>query len=121
MKTVLVVDDEDAISETLAEVLDDEGYRCHVAANGREALNLMAETRPDLVICDVMMPVLDGREMLREMRRRPELAGVPVVMTSAASAAFTGENADHQAFLKKPFKLDTLLATVRRLLGEDAG
>lgn len=121
MKTILVVDDEEAISETLAEVLQDEGYRCLVATNGQEALDLMAEAPPDLVLCDVMMPVMDGREMLREMRRRPDLAGVPVVMTSAAPAAFAGESADHQAFLKKPFKLEKLLGVVRQLLEEPAG
>jgi CheY-like chemotaxis protein len=117
MKSILIVDDEDAISETVAEVLQDEGYQCSTASNGQEALDLMSKARPDLVVCDVMMPVLDGREMLRRMRASPELAPIPVIMMSAAPSAFTGAGVDSSALLRKPFRLETLQEMVTRIIG----
>lgn len=116
MKTILLVDDEPAILETLAGMLTDEGYRCVTATDGKEGLETLAKERPDLVITDVMMPALDGRDLLRAMRADAQLREIPVIMMSAAPGIEGVDRLDHDAFLAKPFDFDRLLATVARLV-----
>ena len=112
---ILVVDDEPAIRELIVAVLEDEGYEAIGAGSGSRALELLPDERPDLVLMDIMMPEMDGREALRRMRERPDLASIPVVMMSAAFAPDrVGQRV--AAFLPKPFDLDHLLETVARIL-----
>lgn len=117
MKTILVVDDELDIVDVLSDLLTAEGYRVLTASNGREGLARIAESRPDLVLLDRMMPVVDGAEMLRLMREDASLGGIPVVMMSAAEGRRLSQELGCAAFLKKPFDLGTLLDTVARLAG----
>jgi len=114
-RKVMVVDDEPSIRDLIVAVLEDEGYAVVAATNGRRALELMPSERPDLVIMDIMMPEMDGREAYRRLRDLPDLAHTPVVMMSAAVAPdrLTPRVA---AFLAKPFDLDLLLTTVARVL-----
>jgi CheY-like chemotaxis protein len=82
----MVVDDDEAIRRTIAEVLSEEGYAVKEAANGREALDLLrAGTRPCLLLLDLMMPVLDGWGFRQEQERDPEIASVPVVIVTRPS------------------------------------
>ena len=112
---ILVVDDEPAIRELIVAVLEDEGYEAIGAGSGARALELLPQERPDLVLMDIMMPEMDGREALRRMRERPELTAIPVVMMSAALApSRIGQQV--AAFLPKPFDLDHLLETVAKIL-----
>ena len=114
---ILVVDDEPAIRELIVAVLEDEGYQAIGAGSGSRALELLPEERPDLVLMDIMMPEMDGREALRRMREQPELAAIPVVMMSAAFAPDrVGQRV--AAFLPKPFDLDYLLETVAHILAQ---
>jgi two-component system, OmpR family, response regulator CpxR len=107
---VLVVDDDDSIREVIAEVLRDEGYDVSCAANGEQALTEMRkDRRPDLVLLDLMMPVMSGWELLELLEVTPELSQIPVVVVSAMSAPGAWES------LAKPIDLDRLLATVSRL------
>ena len=117
MSTILVVDDERNIREVVAAVLQDEGYDVRTAINGRRAIELLREGRPALILLDVQMPELDGREVLRWARAQPALADTPVVMMSSALWADVGDP-QATAFLPKPFDLDHLLSTVGRLLGK---
>ena len=71
MKTILVVDDEFDMASTLRAILEREGYRVETCADGREAIERVRASRPDLILMDVMMPVLDGRETVRRLRARP--------------------------------------------------
>ena len=116
MKKVLVVDDEPALLDVLAQVLADEGYAVATARDGEHALRQAERERPDLVLMDVMMPRLDGRDALRRLRVHPDLRAVPVILTSAGVPAAQVEPG--VAFLRKPFDLDRLLALVARLLRE---
>jgi CheY-like chemotaxis protein len=118
MKTILVVDDEFGIADTLSSILTDEGYSVVVAINGEQGLTRMGEVMPDLVIVDFMMPVKSGPEMVREMRASDALSGIPVIMMSAVSEAMVREECEFAAFLRKPFDLETLLRTVVTLIGE---
>jgi CheY-like chemotaxis protein len=118
MKTVLVVDGEFDLTGTLRSILESEGYRTRVCANGKEALTSLEDSKPDLVLMDVMMPVLSGFEVLRSMRNVPALEGVPVILMSAVPPSVNHEDYRWQAFLRKPFTLDTLVKTVETLIGK---
>ena len=113
--TILVVDDEAAIVELLQAVLEDEGYEVVTAGDGREALVSLAANQVALVLSDVMMPRLDGRELARTMHADPAHRAIPLVLLSAASPAIV-QDTPHAAFVPKPFDLDALLATVAQLL-----
>jgi two-component system response regulator VicR len=122
MKTILVVDDEYALAETLVELFDDEGYRVVAASNGKDGLDRLQKERPDLVLVDSMMPILDGRGFIIGMRAIPDYHDTPVVMMSAASRTTALPPAEVEAlkvsgFLAKPFQLETLLEVIEGLIG----
>lgn len=88
---VLVVDDEEGVRETLCDLVQLTGCKAVAASNGAEALTLLRTWRPCLIILDLLMPVMSGQEMLAAMQDRPELASLPVVIsTSAPSRAPKG-------------------------------
>ncbi len=116
MTRLLVVDDELSILEALQDILSLEGYEVVTAYNGAEGLRRIEEQRPDLVLLDLMMPVMDGREMLRRVREDPALKDLPVVVMSAGRIA-EAERRAASATLAKPFDLDHLLQTLARHLG----
>jgi two-component system response regulator CpxR len=109
-RSVLVVDDDQAIRHVIAEVLSDEGYEVVCAENGLQAMSeLRKQTPPDLVLLDLMMPVMSGWEVLEELQASDTLSRIPVVVVSAMSAPGAIEH------LSKPIDLDDLLTTVSRL------
>jgi DNA-binding response OmpR family regulator len=112
MRRLLVVDDELAILEALQEVLSSEGYAVSTASNGAEGLQRATEERPDLVLLDLMMPIMDGWEMLRRMQEDTQLQHVPVIVMSAGRVS-PGE-LKGLYFLAKPFDLDRLLVLVEQ-------
>jgi CheY-like chemotaxis protein len=112
---ILVVDDDHDIREVIAESLSLDGYLVCVAPNGKVALEQAHAKRPDLIVLDLMMPVMSGEEFLAARREDPALAATPVVVVTAA-IDWEVEGAD--VVLQKPFELETLLATVARLCGE---
>ena len=83
MKKILVADDEDGIVRLITAILDGADVTLIAAHDGSEALENVRAQRPDLVLCDVMMPGLDGRELCRIIEANPDLAGTPVVLISA--------------------------------------
>lgn len=118
MATIVLVDDERPVREILAQALEDGGHRVLQAFHGRHALKVIDSTRPetpDLVITDVMMPLVGGVELCRMLKADPETADIPVVLMSAAAARATvGAEAD--GFIGKPFDLDAMDALVDRVL-----
>lgn len=120
MRTVLVVDDEFGTVEVLLAALEDTGYRVLTAANGRRGLEQIAENKPDLVISDFMMPLMDGAAMVTAMRADLSLRDIPVIMMSAAPEAALRKRLDgYEAFLRKPFRISALLDAIRSVF-EDA-
>jgi two-component system response regulator MprA len=114
---VLVVDDEPAVRASLERSLNFEGYDVVLASNGLEALDVVAATRPDVVVLDVLMPRLDGMQTVRRMRTRGD--DVPVLMLTArdgTSDRVIGLDAGADDYLAKPFALEELLARLRALL-----
>jgi len=115
--SILVVDDEADLVWVVRFNLELEGFRTFVASNGRTALDMLEEVRPDLVLLDLMMPVLDGWAVLHEVRRRGLTSRVIVV--SARTGQLDRKRADQyavDAFVAKPFEMDELLTTIRDLL-----
>lgn len=115
--SVLIVDDEFGLADVIADLLKGAGYDVALAINGKLGLESLAARRADIVIVDLMMPVMDGPEMIRQMRANPELAGIPaILMTVLPEAIPTGRDALHDVVLLKPFSLTELLHTMDRLL-----
>ncbi len=111
-KRILLVEDDEITRGAIKMVLEWEGYRVDCAANGQEALDyLHGHGRPELILLDVMMPVLDGEEFRREQKRDPSLAKIPVVVVSALEAAARLDAAVH---IRKPFQVEELLAAIRQ-------
>src|SRR5688500_5771793 len=82
-KTVLIVDDDETILSLMEYLLSDVGYRVQVAQDGREALRVVANDRPDLILLDLMMPVLNGWEVMRQLREDSETESILVIVVSA--------------------------------------
>lgn len=120
MKTILVVEDEVAIAQVVRLLLEEEGYAVTLAANGHDGWAQLAAQRPDLVISDLMMPGLTGSELYDRIQSDPALAGVPVLIMSAAGDPDLGKRGNYAGFLPKPFDLQTLLRLVRQAIGAAA-
>jgi CheY-like chemotaxis protein len=111
---VLVVDDQEAIRDTLQVALDDEGFSVECAANGQEALDIMERWKPCVILLDLMMPVMDGWAFCAEQRRSGD--NTPVVLLSAAGGL--QEQARElcaAAFIPKPFDLDRVVSTIEKV------
>ena len=118
MHTILIVDDEFGIGEVLESFLTDAGYRVVIAINGRQGLERLAEVRPDLVLLDFMMPVMDGPAMCRAMAADPALKDIPVVMMSGLPEPVVAKACSgYAAFLRKPFRMKTAMDAIMSVLG----
>jgi signal transduction histidine kinase len=117
-RSLLVVEDDADIREALDGLLSMEGFRVTGCSNGREALDwLRASPKPDIILLDLMMPVMDGWQFRVAQKDDPEIATIPVLALSADSTAKAAA-IDAEAYLKKPVDYDTLIATIDRLLVE---
>ncbi|MEP0822098.1 MAG: response regulator transcription factor [Ignavibacterium sp.] len=116
--TVLLVDDEKDILELLKYNLQKEGYRTLTAANGQQALSL-AQSRPDLIVLDVMMPEMDGWEVCRALRNSPATAGIPVIFLTAKDDEVdevVGLELGADDYIVKPVRVKTFMARVKKAL-----
>ena len=114
-RTILVVDDETTLRETLVEALETEGYRAIPAADGREALERFRADRPDLVLLDLMLPLLSGVEVCRILRAE---SSVPIIMLTAKDAEVdkvVGLELGADDYVTKPFSLRELTARIRAI------
>jgi CheY-like chemotaxis protein len=113
---VMLVDDDPELRQSMVDLLEDEGYRTVTAASGREALMLLrTHELPNLILLDLMMPDLNGWQFCEMQQRDPSLAGIPVlVVTAARTLAQTPAGVD---VLLKPFSLEEVLEKVQRLTG----
>jgi len=110
MTRVLLVDDERCLLETLYALLVDEGFEVSTAYNGREAVERLPEFAPDVVVSDVMMPVMDGQQLLQQLRQEPTTRAIPVILMTAGKAPA----GDAVTVLRKPFHADVLVSEIRR-------
>lgn len=120
MKTVLTVDDSRVARTAIAHALASWGCRVLEARDGREGVAVARLARPDLIILDVLMPVLDGRQALSILRQDPGCAHIPVVMLTAITGESLVDECSHlgiSGYLVKPVAPDALLDVVGRVLG----
>ena len=111
--TVLVVDDDTSILDTVSAILSGEGYDVVSAATGQEAFAAVARKQPLLILLDMRMPVMDGWAVARSLREQGITVPI-VVMTAAESAKRWADEVGAEGYLAKPFGLDELLSTVER-------
>jgi CheY-like chemotaxis protein len=116
-KRVLIVDDEVAIARLVALIVRDMGYEADTANNGAEALQKLSQNRPDLIILDLIMPVMTGEELIQEIQGNPELADIPIVLLSTRPSA-RGYRKDAFPVIPKPFEPTQVKEIVRGVLGE---
>lgn len=117
-KRILVVDDERHIVRLVQVNLERAGYEVVTAFDGREAIGKVKDVKPDLIVCDVMMPYMDGFEVLRTIRADPETRDIPFIMLTAKAQdadIFRGWSSGVDAYLTKPFNPLELLAFVKRI------
>ena len=114
MKTILVVDDEPDMVFLLRLTLERAGYQVIEAHHGAAALQRLSDQRPDAVLTDLMMPVMDGRQLILSIRSNPSMSQIPIGLVSANPDGTTGADAT----LKKPYRPSELLELVRGLLGD---
>lgn len=117
--TLLIVDDEPQVRKLLETLLQHEGYQTLTAGSGEEALQLVAQQPPDLILLDIMMPGMDGYEVASQLKGDETTAGIPIIMLSALSepsARVNGLEADAEEFISKPVERVELWLRVRNLL-----
>jgi len=128
-KKILVVDDEDQVIEFISTVLEENGFIPIIARDGEEAMDIIRQNRPDLVILDILMPKQSGIRMYRELKTSESLKDIPVIIYSgiakrtllralAGQTDSTGEKVpDPEAHIEKPVKPERIALTIKKMLG----
>ena len=123
-KTVLIIEDEEDAAELFAEMMRVSGFRVLKTSNSAPALVMMTAENPDVIILDIMMPEISGLDILRQMRRDPQLSNIPVVVVSAKSMPAdikNGMEAGASTYLTKPVGFLDLKDAVERALSSRVG
>ncbi len=118
---VLVVDDDDSYCTIIRELLVRNGYEVRLAYSVDEAMSLLQEERPDLILTDLMMPDVDGITFIRQLRATPPHSGIPTIVVSAlvlARERAAAAQAGADAFVAKPFSINQLKATIEEVVGQ---
>ncbi len=124
MGKILIVEDEATLADTLAENLSEEGHKVITAGDGEKGLAKARAERPDLIILDIMLPVLDGLSVCRLIRKDPNLSNVPIIMLTARGTEvdkIIGLESGADDYVVKPFGLGEFLARVRAVLRRAPG
>lgn len=119
MITILIVEDDRHIREGIKDILELEGYTSLEAENGQIGLELARQHQPDLILCDTMMPVMDGYQMVTELKRDPTLATIPVILLTARQSPDRMRRAIEMGisdYVMKPFTPMELLIEIQAKL-----
>ncbi len=119
MKTILIVDDDYFLVDILGFTLEQNGYKVLKAQNGEEALEIIKEKKPDLVLADIMMPRMSGFQMREEMNKYEDIANIPVIFLTAKGSQEDkekGEKVGALDYIVKPFNLTDLLKRIERAI-----
>ncbi|HEX2911571.1 MAG TPA: response regulator [Chloroflexia bacterium] len=113
MANILVVEDEPALLELLSSIISEMNHKVTQANNGKKALEVLAREKPHLIISDIMMPFMDGYQLLSEIKQRPEWSNIKVVLISASP--INHSRLPHpDAYASKPYDLEIIEAVVKR-------
>ena len=119
-KTIFIIDDDLGLQTVLSIALKDAGYQVQFASDGEEGIEQLQRVRPDLVICDVMMPYVDGVQVFETIKEYLRNEGIPIVVMTALNRKpwFEDLESEGAVILQKPFDVDYLISIVRMLLDE---
>lgn len=119
MKTVLIVEDNSEIRENTTELLELQGYKVFIAENGRDGIRIASESKPDIILCDIMMPEVKGYEVLKQIRNNPATSSIPLIYVTASGeknevrmAMEMGAN----GYVRKPFDISDLMGVMDQCL-----
>lgn len=121
MKKILLIDDEASLRDNIVEVLTLEGYDVIPSADGRDGFEKAVNLLPDIILCDVMMPVMDGIEMFSKIKENELTKNIPFVFLTALVDRFDikkGQELGADDYLAKPFTIESLLKTINTHLGK---
>jgi DNA-binding response OmpR family regulator len=121
-RKVLVVDDDPSVRKLLNQTLELEGYTVSTASDGEEALEELPTSKPDVVVLDVMMPKLNGLDVLDRIRRNPETSTLPVILLTAKSSkedVWEGWQRGVDYYMTKPFDVEELLRFIEYVLEDE--
>jgi CheY-like chemotaxis protein len=113
-KVILLVEDDASIRDALSQILRLEGYDVLTGGDGKEALAALKRNRPDIILLDLMMPVMDGYEFARQIHSSSAWSEIPVVAVTAQRMGRVNGNG-FRAVIEKPFDLESLLAVIKKL------
>ncbi|WP_317897694.1 response regulator [Aurantibacillus circumpalustris] len=119
MHKILVIEDNREIRENICELLELDGYQVIEAENGKIGLQLAFEMLPDLVLCDIMMPLMDGYKVLEQLKLQPFTTSIPFIFLTAnveKKEVLAGLALGAKSYISKPFETDKLLQEIRRWL-----
>jgi len=120
MKNILIIEDDEEVRENIETLLIEEGYGVIASVNGEEGIRMTKENHPDLILCDIMMPGLNGYDVLRKLLMDPSVSNIPVVYLTAKVEKDDieyGRQLGAAEYISKPFKAAELLSTIQILLG----
>lgn len=119
MKTILIIEDNLEIRENVTELLELNGYNVVVANNGREGLEAVIKYQPDLIVCDILMPEVNGHEVLVRLKNNRSTSSIPFIFLSASvekKEIKEGLDLGAAAYIRKPFEDDELMSEIERCL-----
>lgn len=116
METILLIEDNNFILESLVEYLELEGYNILIANDGRQGIKMVRELKPDLILCDILMPDMNGLEVLRNVVDSPDTNQIPFIFSTAKSESTDRNEAlslGADDYIIKPYELETLLNMIQ--------
>ena len=116
-KKILVIDDEKDVREFLSDLLGDQGYSVRIAASGGEALDMMKQEKPDLILLDRLMPKETGTDLYRKIHRKKEFEAIPVIVISGLPGRYVAVSKSVPVF-DKPIDEEGLLDEIKNVLGQ---
>ena len=122
MHTILVIDDNQSILEELTDILRFEGFTVYGANSGLSGITQAEEIKPDLILCDILMPDISGFDVISGFKNNDELNNIPIILVTAGvseATIQTGLDAGAADYLKKPFETETLLEKIKKVLEDD--
>ena len=122
MHTILVIDDNQSILEELTDILRFEGFTVYGANSGLSGITQAEEIKPDVILCDILMPDISGFDVISGFKNNDEWNNIPIILVTASvseATIQTGLDAGAADYLKKPFETETLLEKIKKVLEDD--
>ena len=123
MKKIVIIDDAEEITSSLEDLLSAFGYKTFIADNAEDGIKMIRNNKPDLIISDIMMPVLDGFFVLQEIKTDKSISEIPIIIITAKTEKETFNKSMESGanyFIEKPFSIKELLKTIEKILNNES-